>query len=119
MAKARAKATRMQQSQSYREKDASRKTRRSTVLPPEEDDDKAVAVQAVSAPAGGPEIEDEDADMDLDDVPMLAGAQRSDEPDSRAVDDVTDRIFGAVLSRYGWERHGNRIEHVGEVRRRY
>jgi hypothetical protein len=43
---------------------------------------------------------------------------RDGESDSREIDSLTDRIFGSVLSRYGWERHGNRIEHVGEERQR-
>ena len=73
--------------------------------PAEEPDDK---------PTVDSETEDE-REFDLD---VLAESRRANEPDPRAVDNLTDRIFGSVLSRFGWERHGNRIEHVGEERSR-
>lgn len=64
-----------------------------------------------------------DLDADGDDALDLASIADSvtphnSESDSREIDSLTDRIFGSVLSRYGWERHGNRIEHVGEERQR-
>jgi len=49
---------------------------------------------------------------------QLTQAESLSPADRREVDQLTDRIFSAVLSRYGWEQHGNRIEHVGEDRRR-
>jgi hypothetical protein len=50
------------------------------------------------------------------DVPAVLDARAPHEPDPHEIDDLTDRIFGSVLSRYGWARHDGRIEHVGEPR---
>jgi hypothetical protein len=47
-------------------------------------------------------------------LPYVADAHSPHEPDPREVDSMTDRIFGSVLSRFGWERHDGRFEHVGE-----
>ena len=58
-------------------------------------------------------------DWEDDDVGVQASPGDSTAvADRREVDQLTERIFSAVLSRYGWEQHGNRIEHVGEDRRR-
>jgi hypothetical protein len=65
------------------------------------------------------ELEDEDGDEDVD-LASIADSETPHgkvEPDSREVDSITDRIFSSVLSRYGWERRGERIEHIGEERR--
>jgi len=45
--------------------------------------------------------------------PAVSDARASQEPDPREVENMTERIFRSVLSRYGWERHGGRIEHIG------
>lgn len=69
-----------------------------------------------------PEAEDAADDDQAGNAPALRDnlPERAEEdaPDPREVDNLTDRIFAAVLSRYGWERRGDRIEHVGEERRR-
>jgi hypothetical protein len=54
-------------------------------------------------------------DDDLEDAGFLvvSDARAPQEPDPREVENVTDRIFRSVLSRYGWESHGGRIEHIG------
>ena len=117
MAKATTKAKRVQHSRRDKAKGASRKRKRSAIAA-EEADDKAIAVHAEEAEKDESENENEEDADERDEVQAASGLQRDSEPDPRAVDDVTDRIFGAVLSRYGWERHGNQFEHVGEVRRR-
>jgi hypothetical protein len=58
--------------------------------------------------------EDDDFGTDLSNI---ADAHSPYEPDPREVDMLTDRIFGSVLSKFGWERHDGRIEHVGEKKR--
>jgi hypothetical protein len=55
----------------------------------------------------------DDDDFD-DELPSIADTHSPHEPDPREVDMLTDRIFGAVLSRFGWERHEGRFEHIGE-----
>jgi hypothetical protein len=68
------------------------------------------------------EPEDEDGeeadDWGSDAASHLTPAEATSAADRREIDQLTERIFSAVLSRYGWEQHGDRIEHVGEVRRR-
>jgi len=54
--------------------------------------------------------EEEFADSEF---PVVSDARPPQEPDQREVDNLTERIFRSVLSRYGWERHGSRIEHIG------
>ncbi len=56
----------------------------------------------------------ESAPEPLDELEVDLDMRSANEPDPREVDSITERIFGSVLSRYGWERHGSRIEHVGE-----
>ncbi len=68
--------------------------------------------EPVASPAQ-PQVE-----ADEFDVGELPAESHPEEPDPRVVDSVTDRIFASVLSRYGWEKHNGRIEHVGEERRR-
>jgi hypothetical protein len=62
--------------------------------------------------------EDDDGELEMGEVPQFTEAPAVAALDRREVDRVTERIFAAVLSRYGWEQHGNRIEHVGEEDRR-
>ena len=60
------------------------------------------------------DVEDrEDEDFEDAGFNVVGDDRVPQEPDPREVENLTDRIFGAVLSRYGWERHGDRIEHVG------
>jgi hypothetical protein len=61
--------------------------------------------------------DDDDQDIDFSSIADSV-TPRNVESDAREIDSLTDRIFASVLSRYGWERHGNRIEHVGEERPR-
>jgi hypothetical protein len=67
--------------------------------------------------AGHEEREDredrEDEDFEDAGFNVISDARAPQEPDPREVENLTDRIFGSVLSRYGWERHGDRIEHIG------
>jgi hypothetical protein len=60
----------------------------------------------------------DDGELDLAAISESVTPQGSNEPDPGEVDNLTDRIFTSVLSRFGWERHGSRIEHVGEERQR-
>ncbi len=81
-------------------------------------DARAETAAVSSAPdLDGARKRDEDEDVDLEGSGVF-DAEAAGEPDPQAIDDLTDRIFGSVLSRYGWQRHGNRIEHVGEARAR-
>ena len=59
--------------------------------------------------------EEEPADSEF---PAVIEAHVPHEPDPREVDNMTERIFRSVLSRYGWERHGSRLEHVGGAQSR-
>lgn len=63
------------------------------------------------------DVDDGDDDLDLASIADSATPHGQAETDSREVDSITERIFSSVLSRYGWERRGERIEHVGEERR--
>jgi hypothetical protein len=64
-----------------------------------------------------PRVRDEDDDLE-DEIAEFSQTAEASVPDRREVDKLTERIFTSVLSRYGWEQHGNRIEHVGEEDRR-
>ena len=81
----------------------------------EEDDLELEAEKpsAEKASSGG----DFDDDYDLSGIPSVSDAGSPSEPDPREVDDLTDRIFDSVLSRYGWKSQDGRIEHVGEPTR--
>jgi hypothetical protein len=57
--------------------------------------------------------EEEDEEAAEAEFSVVADTRVPHEPDPREVDNLTERIFRSVLSRYGWERHGDRIEHVG------
>ncbi|MFB3815058.1 MAG: hypothetical protein ACE14L_13195 [Terriglobales bacterium] len=60
----------------------------------------------LAAELAAPESEDEE---------FIAAPERTPYgPDPREVDNLTDRIFASVLSRYGWVKQNGRIEHVGE-----
>lgn len=59
-----------------------------------------------------PSLREDDA-FGPDDLLSLADLQTTHEPDPREIDSLTDRIFGSVLSRYGWEFQNGHIEHVG------
>jgi hypothetical protein len=60
-------------------------------------------------------IEDPDDESDFE---LCAETGEPTDPDPRSIDDLTDRIFDSVLSRFGWARHGERLVHTGEVRER-
>jgi hypothetical protein len=84
---------------------------------PRSNPDQGLHLVKPAAPAEPAAQEEEEEDVfGVFDVPFVADGRSSHEPDPHAVDDLTDRIFGSVLSRYGWERHEGRIEHVGEPR---
>jgi hypothetical protein len=79
-----------------------------------EDDDLDLDSEKPStekAPSGG----DAEDDYDLSALPSISDSTGTNEPDPREVDNLTDRIFDSVLSRYGWKSQDGRIEHVGEV----
>jgi len=54
-----------------------------------------------------------------EDLLSLADLRSTHEPDPREIDSLTDRIFGSVLSRYGWDIQNGHIEHVGEEHTRH
>lgn len=87
--------------------------------PPDPPADDEEPVPSLKSGEEAEEDEEEEKD-DWEGEPGSPSAQ-SESPspaDRREVDELTDRIFASVLSRYGWEQHGDRIEHVGEDRRR-
>ena len=53
-----------------------------------------------------------------EDLLSLSDLPSTHEPDPREIDSLTDRIFGSVLSRYGWEFQNGHIEHVGDEKHR-
>jgi hypothetical protein len=53
-------------------------------------------------------------DDDFGELPNIADSHTPYEPDPEEVDMLTDRIFGSVLSKFGWEKNEGRFEHVGE-----
>ncbi len=59
----------------------------------------------------------DDEGLGPSEIPEIIDTRSPHEPDPREVESITDRIFASVLSRYGWERHEGRIEHVGEEAR--
>ncbi len=61
--------------------------------------------------------DDGDDDYDMSGLPSVADIAPRNEPDPREIDNMTDRIFDSVLSRFGWRQHEGRIEHVGETAR--
>lgn len=69
-----------------------------------------------AAPAVDDEQKDEDEDEDSGDASFdLRTSSRDAEVDQRQVESVTDRIFGSVLSKYGWQMDDRgHLEHVGE-----
>lgn len=89
--------------------------RRKGTKPDLEEEDALEAKPHVKLDDAGDFEADGDDDLDLASIADSV-TPRNVESDSREIDSLTDRIFGSVLSRYGWERHGNRIEHVGEER---
>jgi hypothetical protein len=60
----------------------------------------------------------DDEEFDAAELSVVTDLRPPHEPDPREVENVTDRIFKSVLSRYGWELHDGHIEHVGEEHRR-
>jgi hypothetical protein len=64
-----------------------------------------------AAKQAAPRDEDDD---DFGDLSGIADANGPYEPDPQEVDELTDRIFGSVLSRFGWEMHDGRLEHTGD-----
>jgi hypothetical protein len=61
-----------------------------------------------------PEKQQDDDGFGPEDLLSLADLRSTHEPDPREIDSLTDRIFGSVLSRYGWDIQNGHIEHVGE-----
>jgi hypothetical protein len=53
-----------------------------------------------------------------DDLLSLTELPSAHDPDPREIDNLTDRIFGSVLSRYGWQFEDGHIEHVGDQTQR-
>lgn len=56
----------------------------------------------------------EGADPGSEDLLNLADLGLNHEPDPHEIDNMTDRIFGSVLSRYGWQVQNGHLEDVGE-----
>jgi hypothetical protein len=71
--------------------------------------------EAEAEPRDDRDERDEREDEELEDAgfSVVSDARATQEPDPREVDNLTERIFRSVLSRYGWESHGGRIEHIG------
>jgi hypothetical protein len=64
------------------------------------------------------EQRDDEEEFDAAELSVVTDLRPPHEPDPREVENVTDRIFKSVLSRYGWELHDGHIEHIGEEHRR-
>ncbi len=81
----------------------------------EPDDDDGP--EAAAAPVAHEQAKDDDEeDEDFGELAVeLRTPSRDAEVDQRQVESVTDRIFGSVLSKYGWQMDDRgRFEHVGE-----